>query len=192
MINRRRLILFYTIQQVIPNICTKFQNPRFSSSWENLHTHTHTHTHTQTNIVTEKTKSIYPLYTSYTGGITKLYRQIIGIPMDTNYAPLVEDLFLFCYERDFMKSLSPENQADIIEAFNCTSRYLEIFGCETTRSKNSPGVKHPDPKRSGAKRPGPKRPGLKCPGAKRPGPKSPGAEKFLKLICHLLWWNCDG
>ena len=28
------LILFYTVQQVIPNICTKFQNPRRSSSWE--------------------------------------------------------------------------------------------------------------------------------------------------------------
>ena len=28
------LILFYTMQQVIPNICTKFQNPRRSSSWE--------------------------------------------------------------------------------------------------------------------------------------------------------------
>ena len=28
------LILFYTIQQVIPNICTKFQNLRHSSSWE--------------------------------------------------------------------------------------------------------------------------------------------------------------
>ena len=38
--------------------------------------------------------------------------------------PLVADVFLFCYERDFMKSLSTENQADIIEAFNSTSRYL--------------------------------------------------------------------
>ena len=56
---------------------------------------------------------------------TKLYRQIMGIPMGTNCAPLVEDLLLFCYERDFMKSLSPENQADIIEAFNPTSRYLD-------------------------------------------------------------------
>ena len=35
------------------------------------------------------------------------------------------DLFLFCYERNFMKSLSRENQADIIEAFNSTSRYLD-------------------------------------------------------------------
>ena len=49
---------------------------------------------------------------------TKLYRQIIGISMGTNSAPLVADLFLFCYERDFMKYLSPENQADIIKAFN--------------------------------------------------------------------------
>ena len=55
---------------------------------------------------------------------TKLYRQTIGIPMGTNCAPLVADLFLFffffCYERDFLKSLSRENQADIIEAFNLT------------------------------------------------------------------------
>ena len=45
----------------------------------------------------------------------------MGIPMGTNCTPLVADLFLFCYERDFMKSLSRENQADIIEAFNSTS-----------------------------------------------------------------------
>ena len=32
---------------------------------------------------------------------SKLYRQIVGIPMGTNCAPLVEDLVLFCYERDF-------------------------------------------------------------------------------------------
>ena len=56
---------------------------------------------------------------------TKLYRQTIGIPMGTNCAPLVADLFLFCYERNFMKSLLHENQADIIEAFNSISRYLD-------------------------------------------------------------------
>ena len=48
----------------------------------------------------------------------KLYRQIVGIPMGTDFAPLVADLFLFCYERDFMTPLSGDNQADIIEAFN--------------------------------------------------------------------------
>ena len=36
----------------------------------------------------------------------KLYRQFEGIPMGTNCAPLVVDLFLFCYERDFIMSLS--------------------------------------------------------------------------------------
>ena len=56
---------------------------------------------------------------------TKLYRKTIGIPIGPNCAPLVADLFLFCYERDFMKSLSRENQADIIEAFNSTLRYLD-------------------------------------------------------------------
>ena len=56
---------------------------------------------------------------------TKLYRQIVGIPMDTNCAPLVDDLFLFCYERDFMSSLSDVEQADIIEAFKSASRYLD-------------------------------------------------------------------
>ena len=56
---------------------------------------------------------------------SKLYRQIVGIPMGTNCAPLVADLFLFCYLRDFMLFLSDNNQTDIIEAFNSTSRYLD-------------------------------------------------------------------
>ena len=38
---------------------------------------------------------------------------------------MVADLFLFCYERDFMMSLSDDKQADVIDAFNTTSRYLD-------------------------------------------------------------------
>ena len=45
--------------------------------------------------------------------------------MGTNFAPLVADLFLFCYDRDFITSLSNDNNAGIIEAFNSTSRYLD-------------------------------------------------------------------
>ena len=56
---------------------------------------------------------------------SKLYRQVVGIPMGTYCAPLVADLFLFCYERDFMLSLSENNQTDIIEAFYSTSKYLD-------------------------------------------------------------------
>ena len=55
---------------------------------------------------------------------TKLYRHIVGIPMGTNCAPLVADFF-FCFERDFMRNLSSDNQADVIKAFNLTSRYLD-------------------------------------------------------------------
>ena len=49
---------------------------------------------------------------------TKLYRHIVGIPVGTNCAPLVADLFLFCYERHFIKDLSSDNQADVIKAFD--------------------------------------------------------------------------
>ena len=45
---------------------------------------------------------------------SKLFRQNVGIPMGTNCAPLVADLFLFCYETAFMLSLSDNNQTDII------------------------------------------------------------------------------
>ena len=48
---------------------------------------------------------------------SKLYRQIVGIPMGTNCASLVADLF--------MLSLSDNNQTDIIEALNSTSRCLD-------------------------------------------------------------------
>ena len=53
---------------------------------------------------------------------TKLYRPVVGIPMGTNCAPLFADLFLLCYERDFMMYLSDDKQADVIDAFNTTSR----------------------------------------------------------------------
>ena len=45
--------------------------------------------------------------------------------MGTNCTPLVADLFLFCYERDFMMSLSDDRRADIIDASNTTSRYFD-------------------------------------------------------------------
>ena len=48
---------------------------------------------------------------------TKLYRKVVGIHMATNCSPLVADLLLFCYERDFMMSLSDNKQTDIIGAY---------------------------------------------------------------------------
>ena len=56
---------------------------------------------------------------------SKLYRKIVDFQMGTNCAPLVADLFLFCYERDFMLFLSDNNQADVIITVNSTSRYID-------------------------------------------------------------------
>ena len=44
----------------------------------------------------------------YTRFGTKLFRQIVGIPMGTNCASLVADLFLIYYEKAFLMSLSEE------------------------------------------------------------------------------------
>ena len=55
----------------------------------------------------------------------KLNKQNVGIPTGTKSAPLIADLFLFYYERGFMLSLSNNTQADVIKAFNSTSRYLD-------------------------------------------------------------------
>ena len=47
--------------------------------------------------------------------------------LGTNCAPLVANLFLFCYEREFMVSLSDDKLADVIDAFKTTSDIWTIF-----------------------------------------------------------------
>ena len=44
--------------------------------------------------------------------------------MGTNCAPLDADFFLFCYERNFITYLSSDKKADIIDAYNTTSKHL--------------------------------------------------------------------
>ena len=41
--------------------------------------------------------------------------------MGTNCAPLIADLFPFCYKRDLVMSLSDDKQANVIDALNSTS-----------------------------------------------------------------------
>ena len=47
------------------------------------------------------------------------------MPMGINCAPLIAEIFLFCYEKDFMAPLSYNKGAEIIQAFNSTPRYLD-------------------------------------------------------------------
>ena len=64
-----------------------------------------------------------------------MYRQIVGIPMGTNCVPLIADLFLYCYERDFMNFLNHENQAVMRQSaclvFNpiTVDNYAAFFNC---------------------------------------------------------------
>ena len=55
---------------------------------------------------------------------SKLYRQNEIIPMGTNCAPLVADMFLIFSERGFMRSLAKEKWNSMIEVFNSIFRYL--------------------------------------------------------------------
>ena len=62
------------------------------------------------------------IYVQFDGMV---YQQIVGIPMGTNCAPLIADLFLYCYKTDFMSDLPKSKRFDLINMFNDTSRYLD-------------------------------------------------------------------
>ena len=50
------------------------------------------------------------IYVQFDGMI---YQQIVGIPMGTNCASLIADLFLYCYERDFISNLQKSKRFDL-------------------------------------------------------------------------------
>ena len=47
--------------------------------------------------------------------------------MGTNCAPFIADLFLYCYETDFISELHKSMRHDLMDMFNDTSRYLYII-----------------------------------------------------------------
>ena len=47
--------------------------------------------------------------------------------MGTKCASLVAEIFLFCYEKDFIMYLCDDKHADSIDAFDTTSRYLDVI-----------------------------------------------------------------
>ena len=50
--------------------------------------------------------------------------RVVGVSVGAGCAPLVADLFQFCYERDFVMSLSVDGQTGIVDAFGAASRCL--------------------------------------------------------------------
>ena len=55
----------------------------------------------------------------------KVFQQIIGIPMRTNCAPLLADIFLYSYEAEFIQSLLSTGRKRLASQFNFTYRYID-------------------------------------------------------------------
>ena len=53
-----------------------------------------------------------------------LFRQVIGIPMETNCAPLLADLFLFSYENEFLDNMIKGGHRRLAKSFNLCYRYI--------------------------------------------------------------------
>jgi hypothetical protein len=55
----------------------------------------------------------------------RVFQQTIGIPMGTNGAPLLADLFLYSHEADFIQGLLKKNERKLARSFKFTFRYIE-------------------------------------------------------------------
>ena len=55
----------------------------------------------------------------------RIFQQTIGIPMGTNCAPLLTDLFLYSYEAEFVQSLLQAGKKHLAQQFNFTYRYID-------------------------------------------------------------------
>ena len=57
----------------------------------------------------------------------QLFRQMVGIPMGTNCAPLLADLFLYSYENEFLDKLIKEGKRKLARKFTVTSMTLSLL-----------------------------------------------------------------
>ena len=55
----------------------------------------------------------------------QLFRQMVGIPMGTNCAPLLADLFLYSCENEFFNKLIKEGKRKLARKFNLSYRYID-------------------------------------------------------------------
>jgi hypothetical protein len=62
------------------------------------------------------------IFVSFEGA---LFLQVVGIPMGTNCAPLLVDLFLYLYESEFLQNLVKHKKIHEVRAFNFTYWYID-------------------------------------------------------------------
>ena len=67
----------------------------------------------------------------------RIYQQTIGIPMGTNCAPLLADLFLYTYEAEFIQNLIKQGEKTTARSFNYTFRYIDdVLSLNNTNFEN--------------------------------------------------------
>ena len=54
-----------------------------------------------------------------------LFRQVIGIPMGTNCAPLLADLFLYSYESEVLDNMIRGGHRKLARSFSLCYRYID-------------------------------------------------------------------
>ena len=109
-----------TSKYIIANINTKrayWSNKIPKNSIKNKHIHVQT----KEIIISHITFLIDNIYTSFCG---EIYQQIIGIPMGTDCAPLLANLYLHYYEYEYMTKLRKDDYRLALK-FSNTCRYID-------------------------------------------------------------------
>ena len=74
----------------------------------------------------------------------KVFQQTVGIPMGTNCAPLLADIFLYSYEADFIQSLLSTGKKQLASRFNLTYRYIDdVLSINNQEFENYLGQMYP-------------------------------------------------
>ena len=74
----------------------------------------------------------------------KVFQQTVGIPMGTNCAPLLADIFLHSYQADFIQSLLSTVKKQLASRFNLTYRYIDdVLSINNPEFENYLGQMYP-------------------------------------------------
>ena len=74
----------------------------------------------------------------------KVFQQIVGIPMGTNCAPLLADIFLYSYEAEYIQSLLSTGKKQLASRFNFTYRYIDdVLSINNPEFENYLGQMYP-------------------------------------------------
>ena len=74
----------------------------------------------------------------------KVFQQTVGIPMGTNCAPLLADIFLYSYEADFIQSLLSTGKKHLASRLNLTYRYIDdVLSINNQEFENYLGQMYP-------------------------------------------------